>query len=114
MTLRNELIVHASSNLIQRLAQLEPNELFFFIKLFTPTISRKDWTDFLEQITSMINVAKQKKKELQFLNFDVIQTNVLASVAKIILNAAKRNTYECMDDLIIIAEENLNRFIAKK
>jgi len=114
MTLQNELTEHASSKFIQQLVLLEPDELFFFIKLFMPTIAKKDWTGFLEKITSLINTAKRKKKRIQSLNFSEIQNNVLTSVIKIIINSAKENKYACLDELILMVEENLIRFIAKE
>lgn len=114
MTLKNELIENCSSlDFIQRLILLEPEELLFLIRLFMPTTAKKEWTDFLKKINSLITI-KRKKKELQSLNVAEIQNNVLAPVVRIIINAAKEDKYFCFDELIIIAEENLKRFIAKR
>jgi len=115
MTLKNELIENRSSlEFVQRLALLEPVELFFFIKLFMPSTAKKEWTDFLNKINSLINAVKLKKKELQFLNVAQTQNKILASVLRIIIRAAKENKYFCFDELIIIAEENLKSIIAKR
>src|SRR4030095_3792892 len=105
MNLKNELIAnHSSLEFIQRLALLEPEELFFFIKLFMPATAKKEWTDFLKRISSLIKTVKLKKKELQFLNVAQTQNKILASVLRIIIRAAKENKYFCFDELIIIAE----------
>jgi len=115
MTLKNELIENRSSiDFIRRLTLLEPAELFFFIKLFMPATSKKEWTDFLKKINLLINAVRRKKKKLEWLNVSEIQKNVLASVVKIIIQAAKEDKYFCFDELIIIAEENLNSFISER
>ena len=53
-------------------------------------------------------------KKYQFLNILEIQNNVITSVVRIIINAAKEDKYFCLDELIIIAEENLNRLITER
>jgi hypothetical protein len=93
---------------------LEPDELFFSIKLFMPATSKKEWTDFLKKVKLLINTVKRKKKKSAFQNVAEIQNNVLASVVRIIINAAKEDKYFCLDELIIIAEENLKRFITER
>jgi Contractile injection system tape measure protein len=115
MTLKNELIEnHSSIDFMRRLALLEPEELFFFIKLFMPSTAKKDWIDFLKKVKLLINTVKRTKKKPAFQNVAEIQNNVLASVVRIIINAAKEDKYFCLDELIIIAEENLKRFIAER
>jgi len=114
MTLKNELIENCSSpDFIQRLTLLEPDELLFFIRLFMPTTSKKEWTDFLKRVNSLINTIKRQKKKPESLNISEIQENILSSVVKIIINAAREDKYFCFDELIIIAEENL-RFITER
>jgi hypothetical protein len=115
MTLKNELIQNRlSCGFVQRLALLEPDELIFFIKLFMPATSQKEWTDFLKKIDFQINNVRRKKREFQFLNVSRIQNKIFSSVFRIIISAAKENKYFCFDELSIIAEENLKGIIAKR